>query len=288
MPCPFPFSPLTRCCITLGLLASAVTALHAQNAPVTDPAKVPEVRAGSGYLVGYLSRKDYPNSLALLPPPPAVGSAAQAADEEAHQRAKTQREGGRWQVATSDAVLRFPAAASTFSCALGTAISQEATPNLNMLLRRSLTDVGLSTYAAKDHYQRTRPFVAFKETTCTPTEEAALAKDGSYPSGHSAVGWAWGLILTEVAPDRAQALLERGHAFGQSRSICGVHWQSDVDAGRIMAGATVARLHANADFMAQLQAARTEVEAAKARGTPPDRDCTPETAALNVGKPAAK
>ncbi len=274
--------------ITLGLLVTAVAASHAQNAPTTDPAKVPEVRAGSGYLVGYLSRKNYPNSLALLPPPPAAGSAAQAADEEAHQRAKAARESGRWQVAASDAVLKFPAAASTFSCALGTTISQEATPNLNMLLRRSLTDAGLSTYAAKDHYQRTRPFVAFKETTCTPAEEAGLARDGSYPSGHAAIGWAWGLVLAEVAPDRAQAVLERGYAFGQSRSFCGVHWQSDVEAGRVMAAATVARLHANADFMAQLQAARAEVEAAKAKGTPPERDCAVEAAGLNAGKPAAK
>jgi acid phosphatase (class A) len=287
MPTTSVFSPLA-CCITMGLLASVTNTLHAQTPPTTDPSKVPEVRAGSGYLVGYLSRKDYPNSLALLPPPPVAGSAAQAADDEAHQRAKALREGGRGQVATSDAVLKFPAAASTFSCALGTTISQEATPNLNMLLRRSLTDAGLSTYAAKDHYQRTRPFVTFKEASCTPAEEAGLAKDGSYPSGHSAIGWAWGLILAEVAPDRAQALLERGHAFGQSRSFCGVHWQSDVEAGRLMAAATVARLHANADFVAQLQAARAEVEAAKTKGTAPERDCALEAAGLNAGKPAAK
>ena len=41
-------------------------------------------------------------------------------------------------------------------------ISEQATPNLNMLLRRTLTDAGLATYKAKNHYQRTRPFVALK------------------------------------------------------------------------------------------------------------------------------
>ena len=44
---------------------------HAQTTPdaglpSTDPAKSPELRAGSGYLIGYLPRKDLPNSLQLL------------------------------------------------------------------------------------------------------------------------------------------------------------------------------------------------------------------------------
>lgn len=57
-----------------------------------------------------------------------------------------------------------------------------------LALRRSLVDAGLATYGAKDHYQRMRPFVENKEASCTPAEEAKLAKDGSYPSGHSALG----------------------------------------------------------------------------------------------------
>ena len=180
--------------------------------------------------------------------------------------------------------MKFPAAAATFSCTLGVPISQQATPHLNMLLRRSLTDAGLATYAAKDHYQRQRPFVRFAEPTCSPQDEAALAKDGSYPSGHASLGWAWGLVLTEVAPERAQTLLERAYAFGQSRAICGVHWQSDVDAGRLVAAATVARLQSSADFRAQLALARAEVMAARAKGAQPEGDCAAEATTLAAGK----
>ena len=43
-------------------------------------------------------------------------------------------------------------------------------------------------------------------------------------------------------------ILQRGIAFGQSRVICGAHWQSDVDAGRLVGSAAVAKLHANADI----------------------------------------
>ena len=167
-----------------------------------------------------------------------------------------------------------------FSCALDLPISQEATPHLNMLLRRTLLDAGLSTYGAKDHHKRQRPFAALKEGSCAPASEAALAKDGSYPSGHAALGWAWALALAGIAPDRADAVLQRGHAFGQSRVICGVHWQSDVDQGRVMGAAALARLQSDATFQSQSALARQEMQAARAKGAQSPLNCAAEKAAL--------
>lgn len=248
--------------------------------PPTSAEAVGEFRPGSGYLKGYLDRRQLPNSLALLPPPAREGSPQQAADWAVYRETRSLRDGPRWTLAARDANLKFPAAAEVFACALDLPISQEATPHLNMLLRRSLLDAGLATYAAKDHHVRTRPFVAAKETTCTPAEEATLAKDGSYPSGHAALGWGWALILAELAPDRADAIVARGLAFGQSRVVCGVHWQSDVDAGRVIGAAAVARLHADPVFLAQSAAARKEIEEARAKGLRAARDCQGEAQAL--------
>lgn len=239
--------------------------------------EVPELRPGM--LAGYLDRKQLPNSLALLPPPPAPGSAAHAADEEAFRATVPLRDSARWRQAAKDANLRFPAAAETFSCALGVPIGPEATPHLYTLLRRTLVDAGLSTYGAKDHYRRLRPFVALQAPSCTPAEEATLAKDGSYPSGHAALGWAWALVLTELAPDLANPLLQRGYAYGQSRVVCGVHWQSDVQQGRVMGAAAVARLQSDPVFRAQRAEAARELAAARARGVSPT-GCEAEAAAL--------
>ena len=103
-------------------------------------------------------------------------------------------------------------------------------------LRRTLTDAGLSTYTAKNNCRHKRPFKVNENPVCTPEEEEKLRKDDSYPSGHTALGWAWALVLAEIAPDRADAVLARGRAFGESRIICNVHWHSDVVQGRFMGG----------------------------------------------------
>ena len=72
-------------------------------------------------------------------------------------------------------------------------------------------------------------------------------------------GWAWALILVELAPDKAGPLLEAGKEMGESRVICGMHYPSDVEAGRDLAAAMVARMRANPEFRADMEKARREV-----------------------------
>ena len=258
-----------------------VFAVLAGCATVTPPpTELPEVRPG--YVAGYLQPNDLPDSKALLAPPPAAGSAAMAADAETYKATRALRDTPRWALAAKDAELRFPQATEVFSCALGMAVSAEATPHLNMLLRRVRMDSSRANDAPKDHFKRPRPFMVTKEASCTPKEEARMKPD-SYPSGHASIGWAWALTLAEVAPDRANAILARGLAYGQSRVVCGVHWKSDVEAGRIVGASTVSRLHADPVFTAQVAAARKEVEVARAAGAKSPLDCAAEAKALASG-----
>jgi acid phosphatase (class A) len=261
-------------------LTACVTRAPGPVAPPLNAADVGELYPNSGVLKGYLPPAQLPDSLALLPAPPTEGSAALGEDTAVFRSLTALQSSARGQLAVRDADLSYPASISTFSCAVGVPISEADFPNLTMLLRRTMGDAALATYKAKNKYQRTRPFVALSAHTCTPKDEAFLAKDGSYPSGHSAIGWAWALVLTEVVPDREDAILQRGRAFSQSRAICGAHWQSDIEAGRLIGAATVARLHADSVFKAQLEAARTEIAKARARGLVPASDCAAETATI--------
>ena len=245
--------------------------------PIEAPA-TPDIRPG--ILTGYLSTQALPNSLALIPPPPASGSAALTLDEEVGRTSLALQGTPRWNLAVEDANLTFPQTADTFSCEVNAPITVQDTPHLYMLMRRTLVDAGSSTHLAKDHYMRARPFVMNRGPVCTPLAEDSLRKNGSYPSGHAAIGWAWALILSELAPERTDAILARGRAFGQSRVICNVHWQSDVIEGGFMGAATVAVLHADSVFRADLESAKAELATAHSKGLKPTRDCKAEAAAL--------
>jgi acid phosphatase (class A) len=241
------------------------------------PTDLPEVRPG--YIAGYLQPAQLPDTAKLLPPPPAQGSAALAADEELYRTVSKLQGTLRWALAAKDADLTFPNAASVFSCALGMAISKEATPHLNMLLRRVRMDSSRANDKPKDLYRRQRPYMVTKEPSCTPKEEARQKPD-AYPSGHASIGWAWALTLAEIAPERADAILARGYAYGMSRVICRVHWRSDLEAGRVVGAATVARLHADPVYVAQMAEAQKEIAAARAGGAQPPAHCAAEAQAL--------
>ncbi|MBW2463284.1 MAG: phosphatase PAP2 family protein [Deltaproteobacteria bacterium] len=243
------------------------------------PEQVPEIRPG--ILQGYLAPADMPDSLGLVPPPPAEGSASLERDHAVSRATIEARTDARFELATTDADLTFPSAAERFVCAIGSPISEEQTPHLYMLLRRTLADAGLSTYGAKNEYNRARPFMENGVANCTPDEDEELRHDGSYPSGHTAIGWAWALLLAELVPERANEIFARGLAFGESRIVCNVHWQSDVDQGRLLGAAAVARLHADESFSRAMQAAKRELAAVATEGaTPPAEACAAEAAAL--------
>jgi acid phosphatase (class A) len=210
-------------------------------------------------LKGYLSEEEMPSSLLLLSPPPESTTMIFERDVEHAKKSTESKDIVRFMQAASDANLSFPAAVKAFDSTLDIEISEAKTPKLYVFMRRVMTDAGLSTYAAKNHYNRERPFVVNKMKTCTPEQEDILRKVGSFPSGHAAVGWAWALIFSDIFPSKKESVLKRGHDFGESRVICNAHWRSDVKMGRVMGRATVDCLYANRDFQVDLAAVKEEM-----------------------------
>jgi len=268
--------------LSVFLCVAGVAFAASEEAEVTVSGQT-VVEIAPGILKGYLDEDEMLNSAAFVPPAPDANSGRQTLDKAWADQMRQLRGTPRWDLARRDADLSFPAAVSAFSCTLGFEITEANTPALYLLLWRSLADIGLSSYSAKNAYQRERPFMVNDTPVCTPEDEEALRADGSYPSGHTAIGWGWALILSELVPDHAEALLARGLAFGESRTVCNVHWYSDVVAGRIVGAAAVARLQTNAEFIAAMDDAGTEVAAALAAEPSIDRECAAEAAAL---KPA--
>jgi acid phosphatase (class A) len=272
-------------CVTIAAACANFKALTEPTAvPETDSSGEAAALLGVDVVAGYLRPEALPNSVILLPPPPAAGSAALASDEQTSRQSLSLRATPRWMLAVDDADMNFPHAADTFSCSLNAPVTERDTPRLYMLMRRIRLDADESTSAAKNRYKRARPFVANAQPVCTPERMKHLLESGSYPSGHSAVGWAWALVLSEIAPEHADAILARGRAYGQSRVVCNVHWQSDVDEGRVMGAASVARMHADPTFRADIETAKAELAAVHVKGLSPTRDCKAEADALSLSR----
>jgi membrane-associated phospholipid phosphatase len=275
--------------LAVGLLTSGALPKDVTPQARTELGAVPEFHPelGLGALQGYLDAKTLPNSLALIPPPPVIGSAAFAHDEEVARATFGLRDTPRFALAVADFDLKVSKLTADFYCALNAQFTEANAPYLSTLLRRSFSDLALSTYAAKNYYRRKRPFQVNQEPMGVPEYRGQLEKDPSYPSGHTAIGWGFALILSELATDRGDELLARGRVFGESRMVVNHHWYSDVVWGRVAGEATVARLHANQTFRADMDAARDELAAVRAKGVPPAGDCSEEAKAMAMGYQAS-
>jgi len=222
-----------------------------------------------------------PDSLEISPPPPAPGSLWAQLDEAIAKEALALRGSARFEQARRDAQLQFPANAQHFACALGFPVDEAHMPTLYQMLLRIRVDAGnYAVYQAKQHYRRPRPFMVNGEPTCDPEHEQALRAEGAYPSGHTAIGWSWALLLAEFMPERTSAILQRARSYGHSRLVCNVHWYSDVLQGQALAASYVAALHGNAEFVRDLTQVRREIATARTLDLPVPHDCTAEAAAL--------
>lgn len=249
--------------------AVATTLSFAQDA--TPAKKIKDHRTNPE--VFFLQEGDVPNSYLLLPPPPDGASITFLNDQARYTWGKTMRNTPRGDQAVTDARVEGNGVPEAFSEAFGVEID-ENTPEILKLVVGMREDAGdLGTREAKNYYNRQRPFSFYSEDTCNPEQQEELSTNGSYPSGHTSIGWATALVLAEINPERQNEILKRGYEMGESRVICGYHFQSDVDAGRITGAVTVARLHADPAFQTQLEKAKAEFKQLKkqgkvAKGTP--------------------
>lgn len=242
--------------------------LSALSALLVSCALLPDGEAATPGIVGYLAPGSVPEGRELLPAPPAAGSSAEALDRAIFFATRELKGTPRWELATRDAVYSPPAFLEHFACSLGARPEVAQVPALLRVVTRLEADVGTLVNSVKAQYKRPRPFVGTDAPICGSTDREATARNWSYPSGHATMAWATGLLLTELAPDTTARVLARARDLGESRLVCGVHALSDVEAGRTLASALVALLHASAEFKTDLEAARRELATARKAPVP--------------------
>jgi acid phosphatase (class A) len=245
--------------VIAGLAAALLAGAAAPVKPPADPSLGPP----PGELNGYFKTSPL-DGKAILGPPPAPDSPQGRADQMVFEQTRALQGSARWKTAIQDNDLWTGGALQRFSCALGVDVNARQTPTLWRMLHRLENDVRIVGSPAKSFYDRKRPLIGNDLPICVPREDW-MKTNASYPSGHAMTAWSWGLIMAEADPRKASDVLALARDSGQSRVVCGVHYQSDVDAGRLLGAAMVARLHDVPEFRTDLAKAKAELAAAKGK-----------------------
>lgn len=219
----------------------------------------------------YYHTDEMPNAVNYLPPPPDSVNAAFAYDMSQYFWGKSIRDTERGAMAIADADCGIKHLCEIFSEPFGLELSEENTPAIYLMLSNAISTANKGSSKCKNYYKRVRPFQLYNE----PVASGETLSQTSYPSGHTLRGWVMALLLVEINGDNQDAVLQRGYEFGQSRVIVGAHWQSDVNAGRVVGGACFARLHNSPEFRAEMAAAQAEYY--EITGKTPDESLMPYT-----------
>jgi len=265
-----------------GVALAAIAAVAAggmATAQSAGPAMTPAAPAAAKTF-GYLGLSA-PDTYRILPPAPPSGSIRDKADRATFLATRSLKDTPRWALAINDVDIR--GYMKDLSCALGVEPTPETAPKFTALVTKMGPDIAYATNHPKDIYKRPRPFLEEDGPICVTKESLAGSPD--YPSGHVTFSWAVGLVLAELAPDRATEILIRARAYGESRLVCGVHSMSAVESGRSNASALVAGLHGSQIFRQDLDAARSEIAALRAKGPAPDAAACAAEAELTKGSP---
>jgi acid phosphatase (class A) len=194
--------------------------------------------------------------VALFTPPPARASLQERGELDALlalQRARTPSEVA---AARADRTTEI----SRFAGALGMDEREMARlPRLRHFASGVEDSMRPYVRAAKDHFRRLRP------QEVEPAMQPCIGNvqgDLSYPSGHANYGYVMGYLLSDMVPERRAQLAARAAEFARQRLVCGVHFPSDIEAGRIGAVWLVNEFGRNPLFRSDRQTAAQELRAA--------------------------
>ncbi len=216
---------------------------------VACPGLLP-AHAGESFFVS----PDTVNLLVLLPPPPGPQDPVTGAELDELRQLQATRTPARVAVAQADAEITVFRLLIVFNRPLTPA----QLPKTAAFFKKLMADEEVATAPAKAGFARPRPYAVASDLqpVCPrPRSEA-------YPSGHTTTGYYMGVVLAAMVPEQRAAIFARTQEFAESRLICGVHYRSDIEAGRT-AGTVLAAIAMNQpQFRAEFAEARAELRAA--------------------------
>lgn len=241
--------------VPLLLLLGACASQTPAQAP-SAPRTAAHLSSGDAYVTSTALHLDQ-----VLPPPPAAGSPEERAELDTMLRIQQQRTPAQVERARADADTSI----WRFADALGDPAEFDAQhlPLTGALFGRLEDGIDADYADAKKDFKRIRPFRT--EPRLTPVLQQPHSF--SYPSGHSTWAHTVAIVLADMVPERRAQIFARAEEFGHNRVVGGVHYPSDIEAGKLGGSVIGAALLASPRFKADEALAATELR--RALGLPP-------------------
>jgi acid phosphatase (class A) len=194
--------------------------------------------------------------LALLAPPPTAGSAEDKADLAAAYAVASTATPEQVALAKDEVKLTI----FHFAPVIGPWFQPGKFPKLEALFKEVEAEAKAVTSKGKKHWQRLRPYIV-DPVRFPHAVEHEKPTDYSYPSGHSTRGTVFALLLAEIFPGQREALIAKGREVGWLRVQGGVHYSTDIYAGRVLGQALARDFLASPAFQSDLAAVKAELSA---------------------------
>ncbi len=205
---------------------------------------------------GYLPAGQ-PDVVALLAAPPALGSAEDKADMASTYAVFSAATPAETALAQDENKLTI----FHYAPALGSWFVAGRFPKTEALFKKVEAEAKTVTDEAKKFWKRPRPYHVDPMRFPHAIEHEDPAHY-SYPSGHSTRGTVFALLLAELFPDKREALAAKGREAGWLRVQGGVHFPTDVYAGRVLGQELARDFLLSPEFQADLAVVRAELAAA--------------------------
>jgi acid phosphatase (class A) len=84
----------------------------------------------------------------------------------------------------------------------------------------------------------------------------------SYPSDHATIAMLYAEILARMLPEQRLRLLARARQYAAHRVVCGVHFKTDIEAGKWAGAIEAFAMFRNPAFEKEFAEARAEIRSA--------------------------